>query len=210
MKRFSSLSSIFIFVLCAIILFQKCEKDKVGNKEIIKVEGKPYEVIKHEIDTLEIVKTKIEYRKGDSIPYEVLVHDTLYKMVDVDTMGIIKKYFSTLVYKDTLKLDDSLGTIVIIDTITENKIKGRVIQANVKERIIKDLTIVKELPKAQVYIGANASFNRVELLNSVGGGFIYKTKQDKLYQITIGAANSGAQITPYLGFGMYWKISLKK
>jgi hypothetical protein len=157
-----------------------------------------------------VVKTKIRTIKGDSIPFEVLVHDTLWKSIDVDTMAIIKNYFAKLIYKDTLKLDDSLGTIVVIDTISENKIVGRVWEANVRERIVKELTIVKEMPKRQVFIGADATFNKVNLLNSVGGGLIYKDKRDALYKFNLGLSNTGDQLLPYVGGGVYWKISLKK
>jgi hypothetical protein len=209
MKKFINLSSILIAVLCAIILFQKYQKPKVV-RDTIRVAGKPYEVIKHEIDTIEVVKTKIKTIKGDSIPFEVLVHDTLWKSIDVDTMAIIKNYFAKLIYRDTLKLDDSLGTIVVIDTISENKIVGRVWEANVRERIVKELTIVKEMPKRQVFIGTDATFNKVNLINSVGGGLIYKDRRDALYKFNIGLSNTGDQLLPYVGGGVYWKISLKK
>lgn len=209
MKKFVNLSSVLIFILCIIILFQKYQKSSVV-RDTITVAGKPYEVIKHEIDTIEVVKTKIKTIKGDSIPYEVLVHDTLWKTIDVDTMAIIKNYFAKIIYKDTLKLDDSLGTVVVIDTISENRIIGRVWEANVRERIVKDLTIVKEMPKRQLFIGADATFNKVNLLNSVGGGLIYKDKQDALYKFNLGLSNTGTQLLPYVGGGVYWKISLRK
>lgn len=209
MKKFINLSSVLIFVLCIIILFQKYQKSSVV-RDTITVAGKPYEVIKHEIDTIEVVKTKIKTIKGDSIPFEVLVHDTLWKTIDVDTMAIIKNYFAKIIYKDTLKLDDSLGTVVVIDTISENRIIGRVWEANVRERIVKDLTIVKEMPKRQLFIGADATFNKVNLLNSVGGGLIYKDKQDALYKFNLGLSNTGDQLLPYIGGGVYWKISLRK
>lgn len=209
MKKFVNLSSVLIFVLCIIILFQKYQKSSVV-RDTITVAGKPYEVIKHEIDTIEVVKTKIKTIKGDSIPFEVLVHDTLWKTMDVDTMAIIKNYFAKIIYKDTLKLDDSLGTVVVIDTISENRIIGRVWEANVKERIVKDLTIVKEMPKRQLFIGADATFNKANLLNSVGGGLIYKDKKDALYKLNLGLSNTGDQLLPYVGGGVYWKISLRK
>jgi hypothetical protein len=209
MKKFINLSSVLIFVLCIIILFQKYQKSSVV-RDTITVAGKPYEVIKHEIDTIEVVKTKIKTIKGDSIPFEVLVHDTVWKSIDVDTMAIIKSYFAKLIYRDTLKLDDSLGTVVVIDTISENKIVGRVWEANVRERIVKELTIVKEMPKRQVFIGADATFNKVNLINSVGGGLIYKDKRDALYKFNLGLSNTGDQLLPYIGGGVYWKISLKK
>jgi hypothetical protein len=98
----------------------------------------------------------------------------------------------------------------VIDTISENKIVGRVWEANVRERIVKELTIVKEMPKRQVFIGTDATFNKVNLINSVGGGLIYKDRRDALYKFNIGLSNTGDQLLPYVGGGVYWKISLKK
>ena len=38
----------------------------------IRIDGKKYEVIKHEIDTIEIEKTKIVTKKGADIVHEVI------------------------------------------------------------------------------------------------------------------------------------------
>ena len=41
------------------------------------------------------------------------------------------------------------GTITLNDTISQNKILGRTFNASVKQRTIKETTIVKELPKTK-------------------------------------------------------------
>jgi hypothetical protein len=114
-----------------------------------------------------------------------------------------------------LVLPDSLGTVSVIDTISQNKILGRTFDAKVKERTIKETTIVKELPKNQLYFGFNGGFNKADVVSNVGTGLILKTKTDKLYQLGIGVANrvvdgTNGSLTPYIGGGVYWKIKVKK
>ena len=119
------------------------------------------------------------------------------------------------VYKDVLTLPDSLGTISLVDTISQNRILGRTYNASVKQRTIKETTIVKELPKTQLYWGLNSNFNKQDFVSSVGTGLILKTKKDKLYQVNLGVNNQtydgvNGEFTPYVGAGVYWKIRLKK
>jgi hypothetical protein len=210
MKKHFNLKNLLILVLGVILLlkFTTCNDKPKAPGNIIKVDGKKYEVVKHEIDTLEVIKTQVKWKKGDSIPFEVIVHDTIPQ--DIDTLSILKDFYAKAVYYDTLVLDDSLGWVAITDTISKNRILGREITSKIKERLVKETTIVKELPKRQVFIGANTGFTKAQFLNSVGGGLIYKDKKDALYQINLGMVNTGPQLSPYLSFGVYWKISLKK
>jgi len=136
-------------------------------------------------------------------------------MVNVDSAAILKDYLAKIVYKDTLVLDGGLGTIALTDTITKNRILGRTWDAKVKERVIKEELIVKEPAKMQVYYGLNGGFNKADVVSSVGAGVMLKTKKDKIYQFTLGVNNrvvdgtTGA-FSPYVGFGTYWKIKVKK
>ena len=75
------------------------------------------------------------------------------KLVDVDTAALLKDYLAKVIYKDTLRLPDSLGIVALTDTITKNQILGRTFNAKVKERVINNTTIVKELPKTKVFYG---------------------------------------------------------
>ena len=207
MKSFLNLSKILIVILCGIILFQKCEKDKV-DKRLIKVDGKKYEVIKHEIDTVEVVKDTTIYKKGKDIYHDTIIYVQIPVDRPIDTMSILKDFFAKNIYKDTLFLPDSLGYVVLNDTISENTIFGREFKANVKQRTITEMTIVKELPKNQLYFGFNAGVDKVNLLNSVGTGLLFKTKSDKIYSANISLM--GNNLTPSVGLGMYWKIKIKK
>ena len=213
MKNLLNLKNIAIALLIVVVVFQQCGGNKKTTGEIVKVDGKKYELIKHEIDTFEIVKTKVVTKKGEDIYHETIKEVIIPTIVD--TQALLHDYFAKNIYKDTLNLPDSLGTVSLIDTITQNKIFGRTFNASVKQRTIKETTIVKELPKTKVFYGLEGGFNKADVVSHLGLGVLINTKQDKIYHLGIGAANittdgtSGA-LSPYIGGGVYWKIKFKK
>jgi hypothetical protein len=183
----------------------------------VRIDGQKYEVIKHEIDTVEVEKVKVVTKKGADIVHEVIDVDTLVlkELVNVDSAAILKDYLAKVIYKDTLRLPDSLGTIALVDTIHKNRILGRTFDAKVKQREIKETLIVKELPKTQVFYGFTGGFNKADVVSNVGAGLLVKTKKDKIYNLGIGVSNrvtdgTNGSLSPYIGGGVYWKIKLKK
>jgi hypothetical protein len=215
MKNLLNLKNIAIALLIVVVVFQQCGGSKKGTGEIVKVDGKKYELIKHEIDTVEVVKTKVVTKKGEDIYHETIVEKEVIIPTIVDTAALLKDFFAKNIYKDTLNLPDSLGIVSLIDTITQNKIFGRTFNASVKQRTIKETTIVKELPKTKVFYGLEGGFNKADVVSHLGLGVLINTKQDKIFHLGIGAANrttdgtSGA-LSPYIGGGVYWKLKLKK
>ena len=218
MKKFVNFKNIAIAALIIYILLQWFNPGGVmPGGRTIRIDGKKYEVLKHTIDTIEVEKVKVVTKKGEDIVHEVIDVDTLVlkEMVNVDSAAILKDYLAKIVYKDTLILDGGLGTIALTDTITKNRILGRTWDAKVKERIIKEEMIVKEPARNQVYYGLNAGFNREDYVSAVGAGLILKTKKDKIYNLNIGVNNrtvdgTNGSFSPYVGFGTYWKIKVKK
>ena len=215
MKKLLNLKNIAIALLIVVVVFQQCGGNKKGTGEIVKVDGKKYELIKHEIDTVEVVKTKVVTKKGEDIYHETIVEKEVIIPTIVDTAALLKDFFAKNIYKDTLNLPDSLGIVSLIDTITQNKIFGRTFNASVKQRTIKETTTVKELPKTKVFYGLEGGFNKADVVSHLGLGVLINTKQDKIFHLGIGAANrttdgtSGA-LSPYIGGGVYWKIKFKK
>jgi hypothetical protein len=213
MKKLLNLKNIAIALLIVIVVFQQCGGDKAKTGEIVKVDGKKYELIKHEIDTFEIVKTKVVTKKGEDIYHETIKEVTIPAIVD--TQALLQDYFAKNIYKDTLQLPDSLGIVSLIDTITQNKILGRTFNASVKQRVIKETTIVKELPKTKLFYGFEGGFNKADVVSHLGFGVLVNTKKDKMFHLGLGVANrttdgtSGA-LAPYIGGGVYWKLKLKK
>jgi hypothetical protein len=218
MKKFVNFKNIAIAALIIYILLQWFNPGGVmPGGRTIRIDGKKYEVIKHTIDTVEVEKVKVVTKRGEDIVHEVIDVDTLVlkELVNVDTAALLKDYLAKVIYKDTLTLDGGLGTIALTDTITKNRILGRTWDAKVKERIIKEELIVKEPAKAQLYYGLNGGFNKADFVSSVGAGLLLKTKKDKIYQFGLGVNNrttdgTNGSFSPYVGFGTYWKIKVKK
>jgi hypothetical protein len=216
MKKLLNLKNIALLLLIIIVIFQQCGGNKKTTGEIVKVDGKKYELIKHEIDTVEVVKTKVVTKKGDDIYHETIIEKEVIIPAIIDTAALLKDYYSKVLYKDVLVLPDSLGTVDVTDTISQNRILGRTFNANVKQRIIKETTIVKELPKTQLYYGFTGGFNKVDVVANLGAGVLIKSKSDKIYQLGIGVANkvgtdgTNGVLTPFIGGGVFWKIKFKK
>jgi hypothetical protein len=121
--------------------------------------------------------------------------------------NLLKEHLVRTIYTDTLKLD-SLGTVVIRDTVWINKLYGK--REYIKDykipQVTKTITITKhEEPKRQLYVGLNAFANRSDI-TAFSPGFMYKTKKDHVYQASIGVGFNG--VVTY-GFGTYWKIKIK-
>lgn len=210
MKSLLNVRNIIILILLVILIFSRYTgcAGKNDKTRIVRVGGKPYEVIKHEVDTLEIIKKIFIDRPGKDIYHDTTIYVQI--PMSIDTLAIIKNYFAKNVYKDTLKLDDSLGFVFIQDTISQNKIAHRTFKANVKERLITETIYLKEPAKRQLYFGFEGTFDKAEIFRGVGTGVLYKTKSDKLYKANIGVLNLQNDLSPYINAGMYWKIKLKK
>jgi hypothetical protein len=215
MKKFLNFKNIVIAALIIFVLLEWFNPGGVMPGKKVFIAGKAYEVIKHEIDTVDIVKTKIVTKKGDDIYHETIVEKEVIIPAIIDTAALLKDYYSKVLYKDVLVLPDSLGTVAVTDTISQNKILGRTFNANVKQRTIKETTIVKELPKTKVFYGLEGGFNKVDFVSSVGAGVLINTKKDKIYQLGLGVTNqttdgTNGSFSPYVRGGVYWKIKLKK
>jgi len=215
MKNLLNFKNIVIAALIIFVLLEWLNPGGVMPGKKVFVNGKAYEVIKHDIDTIDIVKTKIVTKKGEDIYHETIKHDTAIKLINVDTVALLHDYFAKNIYKDTLTLPDSLGTVAVTDTIYKNQLLGRTFNASVKQRTIKETMIVKELPKTKVFYGLEGGFNKADFVSSVGMGVLINTKKDKIFQLGLGVNNkttdgTNGGFTPYVRGGVYWKIKLKK
>ena len=86
MKKLLNIKNIAIAVLIAIILLEYFNPGGKMPGRTIRIDGKKYEVIKHEIDTVEVEKTKVVTKKGADIVHDVILHDTAVKLVNVDPL----------------------------------------------------------------------------------------------------------------------------
>jgi hypothetical protein len=221
------LKTILIMALCVVLLMRGCETEDVKDIEIVEVDGKDYELIKQTIDTVFVTK---EVKVPTYIPKYITKVETVEVEIpiDIDTLAIVEKYFSTYQVKDTLNLSyefpngvtDSLGNKpspnlgfgIITDNISQNSIISRDVDWTFQIPTIYNTSIVKELPKTQLYWGLNGGFNREDVITNISGSLLLKTKKDKIFQLGLGVQNNSniQQLSPYISAGMYWKISLGK
>lgn len=221
------IKTIIIVGLIIFLLIRGCGDTPQGTKEIVKVDGKKYELVDKTIDTV-FVEKRVEVPTYVPKYVDRVVEKIVKIPTHVDSLQIIKDYYSKFVTKDTLRLTyefapeitiDSIGTKpnptlgfgVITDTITQNKVLSRDVVWNFEVPTIYNTTIVKDLPKTQLYYGFNLGGNKQDIFSTASGGLILKTKSDKLYQLNLGVQTNGVDgVVPYIGGGIFWKINLNK
>lgn len=216
-KQFD-LKLVLIIVLTAIILFKHCGNTTSGDKEIINVDGKKYELLKHTVDTVWNEKI-VEIPKYIPKYIEKLVEVPVTIPTEIDSLAVIQEYFSTNRVIDTIylkynftdsnstKLNSNLGFGVITDVISQNAIQSRDVIWNYTIPTIYDTKIVKEIPRNQLYWGINSGFSRQVVISNLNTSLILKTKNDKMYQLGVGVQNDlNSNMIPVVYGGLYWKI----
>ena len=190
---------VIIGLIITIFYLRSCDTDNIDTT--VKVDGKKYQVIKHKVDTVYVPTVQTVYKKGDTIYKEKPIYIELPPRID--TLEVVKDYYSKVVYKDTLTLDDGLGYITLTDTLYQNKILGREWNSHVNKVVIKDVTIVKELPKNQIYLGGQLGLNNQTGFTSIGPSVLIKTKKDKIFSVGVGL---GLNNKIYYQGGIYIKL----
>jgi len=222
MKKY--IKEIIIISLVVIIALQRGCGTDYGDKEIVKVDGKDYELIKQETDTIYIEK---EVQVTKYVP-KYITKEVIKEVeipVDVDSLAIIKDYFSKVTVTDTLNLDydfpkevtdslgnkpaSSLGYGILTDIISQNRIESREIDWFFKIPTVYNTTIVKELPKLEFYYGFGLGMDQTNGLGNFTGNLLVKTKKMNIYGLNIGMSNQLGQYKPFVGGSMYWKIGKK-
>ena len=190
---FKNIQTLLIVVLVAIILFMRaCSGSKTPTPT-------------SEPITLTQTVTKWDTLKIDSLVYVPrwktkvnTIHDTI--LADIDTLNILKDYYTKYFYTDTLNLD-SLGNIIINDTISRNSIIFRKITPNI---LFPTTTVTNTvyINKREFYGGFGIK-GKSDQLNYLGGELLFRTKNKQAYSVGVGI---NQDFQPILGFGMYWKI----
>jgi hypothetical protein len=188
---------IIIAILAVIIFYQKGCSDKKTPGSTVNIGGTDYEVLKHEIDTFYQTDTQEFYRKGKDIVSIVEVVKEI--PADIDTLSILRDYYARVFYKDTFKLKDSLGYIVINDTITTNRIYSRGFASYINIPTIRETLYLKEL-KNTLFFGPAIQLGKTP---SFGGDLHLKTKKDLLLGFGLGL---NLNTSPYFRGSIGWKI----
>lgn len=133
------------------------------------------------------------------------IPDTNYAKLVLQYQDVVNQLLAKNIYQDTIKVD-TIGKILITDTVQQNRIVARQTKVNIKYPIIKE-TITLPAPKVrQVYIGGQVSGNQGQLVNNVNAGLLLKNKRDQIYGVTVGL-NADGNIS--YGVQSYLKIKLK-
>lgn len=187
---------IIIVILAIIIFYQKgCSGKKEGSN--VNIDGTEYQVIKHEIDTFYQIDTQNFYRRGKDITKIVEVVKEI--PANIDTLSILRDYYARVFYKDTFKLKDSLGYIVVNDTITTNRIFSREFISYINITTIKETIYLKEI-KNSLFLGPAVQFGKSP---SFGGDLHLKTKKDMLIGFGLGF---NLNASSYFRGSIGWKI----
>ena len=220
-KRWKEL--LILLLVGIIFLMRGCGTD-YGDKEIINVDGEDFELIKKEIDTV-FVEKEIQVTKyvPRYITKEVIKEVEI--PIDVDSLAIIKDYFSKVTVTDTLNLDydfpkevtdslgqtppSSLGFGILTDVISQNRIESREIDWFFKIPTVYNTTIVKELPKNEFYYGFGLGVDQTNGFGNLSVNGLLKTKKMNIYGLNIGLSNQTGQYKPFVGTSLYWKIGKK-
>lgn len=146
------ISYVLILVLICVVIGQYIYYNNKLQKYII-VENKTnvkYIPINN-IDT--VYQTKIDMQKylDTIIQYKI---DTIH----IDTITILNDYYAKCVYNDSINFSDSLGYVIINDTITQNKIVFRNVLPRLNQKIVQNTITIEKAPKNTFYLGLNTGY----------------------------------------------------
>ena len=157
------------------------------------------------------------YLESEVVSFPILRDTIIYKDVlvypTIDTSAILRDYIAKKVNIDTLKIDH--GYVTVIDTVSGGNILSRKYFSKIKLPVKESTEKIKEEPRGNLYLGLNGGLDKPNYVYSLGTSLLYKTKDDKIYEIGIGAWNqtingTDGKFIPYIRGGVYWKVDFNK
>ena len=186
---FKNIQTLLIVVLVVLLFLQRsCSSTPVPEPKVITETVTKW-------DTVSISKT--EYIPKWKTRIET-IHDTIPS--SIDTIAILKDYYAKYFYTDTIQID-TLGSIVINDTITRNLISMRDVQSNI---FIPTTTITNTvyLYKREFFGGISVGTTN-QAVQNINGELLYINKKRDAYGFGIGL---NPDFQPVYTVRMYWKI----
>jgi hypothetical protein len=186
---FKNIQTLLIVVLVVLLFLQRsCSSTPIPEPKVITETVTKWDTLK--IDSLVYVpkwKTRIE-----------TIHDTIPS--SIDTVTILKDYYAKYFYSDTIQLD-TLGSVVINDTVTRNLISFRDVQSNI---FIPTTTITNTvyLYKREFFGGVSVGSTN-QAVQNINGELLYVDKKRNAYGFGIGL---NPDFQPLFTGRMYWKI----
>lgn len=185
---------IIIIVLLGIIFLQReCNpsiKKTDPNHNIVVLIDTIY-------DTVEVLSVQYVPR----ISY-IDTGSVVWRYHTIDTALILSDYFSKYYYQDTL-LNDSNALIILVDSITQNRISYRKPQIRLYPRLIKQTTFVKQVsqPKTKLLVGIGIGRNSIHF--ALSPSLMLITKKQTAYSLSYDLINRDVYFT------MYWKLRFR-
>jgi hypothetical protein len=175
----------------------QCEKREKSNEKLteISINGKTFDVVDDNTTTTLSEKSVSGFKTTPNFKPQVIYLQG--ESPKVDTAEIIKQYIATVVYRDTLFLGDSLGTVTILDTLRSNRIASRNWTAKIKEKRVVNTRYLLEKPKSHIYVGGSVATNV-----SLEASLLFQSKSSNIYEIGVGANGFGS----FIKAGIYIKI----
>ena len=181
---------IVILVLgVALLWLTQCRRTEPIIDEIVKTE------VVTKWDTVEVAKTEYVPKIIEKVVVDI---DTF--TAPIDTVSVLEDYYAKYFYTDTIQID-TLGSVVINDTITRNLISFRDVQSNI---FIPTTTITNTvyLNRREFYGGISLTGQPTQL-DFINGELLYKGKKRNAYGIGVGI---NQELVPIYTFKVFWKI----
>ena len=186
---FKNIQTLLIVVLAVLLFLQRsCSSTPPVEPKVIT------EIVTH-WDTVKVETTKYVPKIVEKVVVDI---DTF--SAPIDTVTVLKDYYAKYFYTDTIQID-TLGSIVINDTITRNLISMRDVQSNI---FIPTTTITNTiyLYKREFYGGISVGATN-QAVQNINGELLYVNKKRDAYGFGIGL---NPDFQPIYTVRMYWKI----
>ena len=210
MKIMKKLLSMVLVLLSLVALAQKPKYVIVKNYR----GGKVTAQTKVELPTqtrvvykyITVVKTKKVEVPVPKIEYKIV--EVATKPTALDTVSILQAYYPKNAFKDVLVLPEGQGRVIIVDTISHNRLASRQWVADITPRVIKEIVKVQAPAAREYYLGPEASTNFRSINNWYSINVLVKNKSNNIIKLG-GGINMRDGIDgpqPYLAAGFYFKI----
>lgn len=172
--------AIVTVILVLIATCKRCSYIKNGNTTdtvSVKVDT-IYLQAKKDTTYIPKVKDSIVY-----VPQKYTIHDTTIAVIpkDVDSLAILKDYFSQYIYSDTQNI--KYGNIVINDTVSQNKIQKRRLIVNQNIPQTEKIVTLTQPKKTILYFSLLGQIQQPDGSLGIGGGLMLKSKNDNAIEL---------------------------
>ena len=186
---FKNIQTLLIVVLAVLLLLQR------SCSSTPPVEPKVITEVVTKWDTVKVEKTEYVPKIIEKVVVDIDTFST-----PIDTVSVLKDYYAKYFYTDTIQLD-TLGSIIVNDTITRNLISFRDVQSDI---FIPTTTITNTvyLYNREFYGGVSVGATN-QAVQNINGEILYVNKKRDAYGFGVGL---NPDFQPIYTVRMYWKI----